>query len=304
MYLFDFTFLRSAMAPGTPSTPKQCKQFQKGDRVFAKVRGYPAWPARVEGIAQKSPNPKNMRYDIFFFGTYQTGKCAGDQLWSFEENREKLGTPKSNKGFKEAMDEITNNPKLPIPTADASDSEHEEQEDTQSEPSPPKAVQKRPSASTPKVAAPKKKVKKSDTSSKPEKTEKPAAKAGLTVAYPFKTRKEKPVTPEKKVIKSKPEENSEDTSDKEEDVEESTSIEPSSPEVKESALPVKKDAPSPTKFVPIIDPSSVKQKEEGAVEVKLTRSQIIQLLGHQGLPDTLRAKLENHVNIKDDAAKK
>lgn len=67
--------------------------FKVGELVFAKVRGYPFWPARVnnnlpryislsindfvyvfqiKNTAIDSVNAKNTRYEVFFFGTYET----------------------------------------------------------------------------------------------------------------------------------------------------------------------------------------------------------------------------------------
>lgn len=44
------------------------ESFKYGDRVFAKVRGYPPWPARVDGITEVQG--KN-RFHVFFYGTYE-----------------------------------------------------------------------------------------------------------------------------------------------------------------------------------------------------------------------------------------
>jgi hypothetical protein len=44
------------------------KSFSEGDLVFAKVRGYPPWPARVT-------SGSGQRYHVFFFGTYETAIC-------------------------------------------------------------------------------------------------------------------------------------------------------------------------------------------------------------------------------------
>ena len=40
------------------------KTFEAGDLVFAKVRGYPPWPARVQQATAKSGS----KYQVFFFG--------------------------------------------------------------------------------------------------------------------------------------------------------------------------------------------------------------------------------------------
>jgi len=43
--------------------------FQIGDHVFAKIRGYPFWPARIDEIVR---NREDIRYiNVFFYGTHQ-----------------------------------------------------------------------------------------------------------------------------------------------------------------------------------------------------------------------------------------
>lgn len=44
------------------------ESFKHGDRVFAKVRGYPCWPARVDS---KCEVLGRTRYNVFFYGTYE-----------------------------------------------------------------------------------------------------------------------------------------------------------------------------------------------------------------------------------------
>jgi len=46
----------------------EMESFQPGDRVFAKVRGYPPWPARVDGTTQVQGKT---RFHVFFYGTYE-----------------------------------------------------------------------------------------------------------------------------------------------------------------------------------------------------------------------------------------
>ena len=53
------------------------KTFEIGARVFAKVRGYPAWPARVE------KDKGSGKYEVFFFGTYETANCKSNDMWEY-----------------------------------------------------------------------------------------------------------------------------------------------------------------------------------------------------------------------------
>ena len=50
------------------------KTFAEGDLVFAKVRGFPAWPARIMEVCA------GQRYQVLFYGTYETGKCKAVSL--------------------------------------------------------------------------------------------------------------------------------------------------------------------------------------------------------------------------------
>ncbi|GLH15700.1 Putative hepatoma-derived growth factor [Gryllus bimaculatus] len=78
--------------------------FATGEKVFAKLRGYPAWPARVEGLADSSPN--NMKYHVLFYGTMQRGICKNQELFPYLEHKDKFGKLSRAKGFKEALDQI------------------------------------------------------------------------------------------------------------------------------------------------------------------------------------------------------
>ena len=44
------------------------KSFNEGQLVFAKVRGYPPWPARVMSVAAGG-----QRCQVYFYGTNETG---------------------------------------------------------------------------------------------------------------------------------------------------------------------------------------------------------------------------------------
>lgn len=79
-------------------------RFGPGDKIFAKVRGYPPWPARVEGVADETPS--KMKYHIYFYGTGETAVCKQEELFPYIENKEKYGKPMKKKGFNEALFQI------------------------------------------------------------------------------------------------------------------------------------------------------------------------------------------------------
>ncbi|CAK9831184.1 Hepatoma-derived growth factor [Anthophora retusa] len=77
------------------------KKFFAGDKVFAKVRGYPPWPAKVEKVID--PNSKNTKYSVYFYGTGETAVCKVEELYTYIENKAKFGKPIRRKFFHEGL---------------------------------------------------------------------------------------------------------------------------------------------------------------------------------------------------------
>lgn len=80
------------------------KVFNVNDKVFAKIRGYPAWPAIISGI--KHDVPSRQKYNVYFYGTGERAECKSDELFPYEENKSKLGKPNKRKYFAEALLQI------------------------------------------------------------------------------------------------------------------------------------------------------------------------------------------------------
>jgi len=82
--------------------------FLPGDLVFAKVKGYPAWPARITGQSSSG------KYSVFFYGTFETAALKKSELWPYtQENREKFGPPNlKKKGYSEGLHQIENTPEI------------------------------------------------------------------------------------------------------------------------------------------------------------------------------------------------
>ena len=79
-------------------------KYKSGDKVFAKVRGYPFWPARIEACADETPN--KMKYHVYFYGTAETAICKSEEVVPYFENRDKYGKPLKRKGFNEGLQQI------------------------------------------------------------------------------------------------------------------------------------------------------------------------------------------------------
>ena len=84
----------------TTDTVPGVAQFQHGDLVFAKVKGYPFWPARIDCVRlekcrkkrqKNKPDDQNSYWPIFFYGTHETLWINESDLRPFEENRSSLG---------------------------------------------------------------------------------------------------------------------------------------------------------------------------------------------------------------------
>ncbi|XP_022242974.1 PC4 and SFRS1-interacting protein-like isoform X2 [Limulus polyphemus] len=91
-------------------------EYKAGDLVFAKVRGYPPWPARVEEYSPLGKKIPTKRYPILFFGTYEVANLTSKDLYSYHKFKEKYGQPQKRKYFNEGLWEIENNPKVVPPT--------------------------------------------------------------------------------------------------------------------------------------------------------------------------------------------
>ncbi|XP_049764437.1 hepatoma-derived growth factor-like [Schistocerca cancellata] len=105
------------------------KTFHPGDKVFAKVRGHPPWPARVENVVASTSN--NVKYTAFFYGTAETAVCKVEDLLLYYENKEKNGKPIKCKDYTQALAQIQGRdpppPNMPgsIPTTQSAGGESE-----------------------------------------------------------------------------------------------------------------------------------------------------------------------------------
>uniref|UniRef100_A0A8C5KV22 PC4 and SFRS1-interacting protein n=1 Tax=Jaculus jaculus TaxID=51337 RepID=A0A8C5KV22_JACJA len=62
---------------------KLTRNFKPGDLIFAKMKGYPHWPARVDEVPDEAVKPPTNKLPIFSFGTHET------DIFPYSHNKKK-----------------------------------------------------------------------------------------------------------------------------------------------------------------------------------------------------------------------
>lgn len=94
---------------------KKTGVFSEGQLVYAKVKGYSPWPAKITKVIGKH------KYGVYFYGTGETGNCKSEELDPYDEkNRQRFNTdrqlkkPDYNIAVKQIESALAGNDPAPI----------------------------------------------------------------------------------------------------------------------------------------------------------------------------------------------
>ncbi|KAG8317779.1 PC4 and SFRS1-interacting protein [Homalodisca vitripennis] len=100
-------------------------KFNKGDKVFAKVRGFPYWPAIIDNVS--FTEKQQAKYEVIFFGTQETATVNDKDACLYSEYKHIHGRPKldnfRNKKLNQALKEAETNE-----SAEASDMKEQDED--------------------------------------------------------------------------------------------------------------------------------------------------------------------------------
>lgn len=88
------------------------------DRIFAKVKGFPHWPARINVLPNDVKVPKG-KYPIFFYGTHEVYFLAPKDIFPYERWKHKYAVSRNRPLFQKGLEEIENEPDVLLYGKDA-----------------------------------------------------------------------------------------------------------------------------------------------------------------------------------------
>uniref|UniRef100_A0A8D8YWW0 Hepatoma-derived growth factor-related protein 2 n=1 Tax=Cacopsylla melanoneura TaxID=428564 RepID=A0A8D8YWW0_9HEMI len=71
--------------------PSEKRDFHVYDKVFAKMRGYPPWPAKITNIKIDSKTKSlKSKCEVYFYGSNQVGQCVFSDIHDYEANKDRF----------------------------------------------------------------------------------------------------------------------------------------------------------------------------------------------------------------------
>ncbi|GMR52295.1 hypothetical protein PMAYCL1PPCAC_22490, partial [Pristionchus mayeri] len=104
------------MMASTSGSPTHVRNFQANDLIWAKMKGFPPWPAKVLN-SNSEPSTSDIpvgRISVMFYGTKETAFMKPSDLFPYLENRHQFEVPRKHKGFNEGVNEIRQSAGLPV----------------------------------------------------------------------------------------------------------------------------------------------------------------------------------------------
>ncbi|KAG0317404.1 hypothetical protein BGZ99_006329 [Dissophora globulifera] len=152
-----------------------------GTTVFAKLKGYPWWPARIESDENLPPNVSNKKpkqrpiWPVFFFGSYDYGWFGSSELKSFDPaSAEKAKSAlKKGSGLRTALSEALDPSLITHRAANVKQDDYDEDEDLDEDMAP---APKKKAAPKPKKAPAKSEQTAAEKKRRPSTTEDQPAK--------------------------------------------------------------------------------------------------------------------------------
>jgi len=84
--------------------------YEPGTKIFAKMKGYPHWPARIDKLQEGAVKPAKGKFPIFFYGTHETAFLGPKDIFLYEKHKHKYHKENNRPAFNAGLWEIIHNP--------------------------------------------------------------------------------------------------------------------------------------------------------------------------------------------------
>lgn len=73
--------------------------YKPGDKIFAKMKGYPHWPARIDDLPDGAVKAPKGKFPIFFYGTHETAFLGPKDIFPYEKYKDKYAKNRKDEGL-------------------------------------------------------------------------------------------------------------------------------------------------------------------------------------------------------------